>query len=212
MFCVSRKVHDVGLGLCPALTSAGVRLRRRVYVWHWVCIGETPILADIASSQQQKKTRASLLMSSHWWLIYEQHALPQGHFHSCPGGLCDLISELAFLSNLLFLPISRELKVHVAHLILLSWRTSNVHPPASCLYLHWVHPGRACHRVDRSASLSLWYCSLGHSTPQEKALGRTGCREGLHCSLLCVALSYVASHRLGSFAVFLAFSSLCQAL
>lgn len=45
---------------------------------------------------------------------------PQGHFCSCPGGLRDLISEQAFLSNLLFLSVSRELKVHVAHLIFLS--------------------------------------------------------------------------------------------
>lgn len=65
MFCVSGEVHDVGLVLCPALTSVGVCLRRHVYVWLWARNGETPILADIASSQQQEKTQASLIMSSH---------------------------------------------------------------------------------------------------------------------------------------------------
>lgn len=83
---------------------------------------------------------------------------PRGHFlHSRPGGLCDLISEQAILSNLLFLPISRELKVQIVDLILLrSSRTllglCCIHTAESQLCHHGFHPGWACPQ-GRHASL-----------------------------------------------------------
>ena len=99
--------------------------RRHVRVKLWIVLKKSLHLLTLHHLSRAEKGLSSSdcvrsLVTNLW-----VPCAPRGHFlHSHPGGLCHLISEQAVVSNLPFLPISRELKVQIVDLIpLISSRT-----------------------------------------------------------------------------------------